>query len=108
MRRNCNHIRQIIPSPAKDYSAPIREASRIYISIIIPTRRRDFPSLEGRYSGGGTEFERYRAKDLRELIERVGQIERAGNWLVRRTMEGIEIGVEGIRLRWLAGTVVFG
>ena len=53
--------------------------------------------------GGGTELERYRARDLSEQIERVGRIEQAEEWLVRRTLEQIVIGVEGVRVRWLAG-----
>ena len=54
---------------------------------------------------GGKELERYRAKDLCELIERVGRIEHAEDWLLRRTLEQIVIGGEGIRVRWLGGGV---
>lgn len=53
--------------------------------------------------GSGTELERYRVKDLNDLIERVGRIDHAEDWLVRRTLERIEVGAEGIRVRWLAG-----
>mgnify|MGYP006966098281 CR=1 FL=1 len=58
-------------------------------------------------SASGTELERYRAKDLRELVERVARIENVEDWLVRRTMERIEIGAEGIRVRWLVGKEIW-
>ena len=95
-RRILPQERQMLCTDIQVDDSRIREA---FVEAWNELVDRGVPLVE---EAGGTELERYRAKDLRELIERVGRIDYAEDWLVRRTLERIEVGAEEIRVRWLA------